>query len=101
MGYTAIPLADTPAQSMALRLDGQPLRLTVRWSPTSATWLATLEAPPGSPIVTSRRLAVDEPLLGAAPSTFRGDFWLRSTDGTDAEPDEHAWGGSHTLIYQP
>ena len=100
MAATVIPLEDVPAQRLSIALGGQLVRLSVRWQASSETWTASLEHPPATPIVTGRRIALDEPLLGSAPSAFTGELWCRAIEGEE-EPGLHAWGNTHRLEYLP
>ena len=74
------------------------VRLSVTWHERSSGWYATLEYPPGTPLASNRRIALHVPILGDIPTALVGDIWCRSREND--EPGEHAWAGSHQLVFQ-
>ena len=95
-----IRLAHLPSQTIDTRLPTALARITVTWNPSATGWFASLESPPGSVIVSNRRITAGEPLLGPILSSFPGDIWCwpNAPDLMD-EPGLDAWGddGTHAL----
>ena len=100
MTRQVVPLQNVPAQRLSIRLGNQTTRLTVIWSASSEAWHITMEYPVGTPLVSGRRLALDEPVLGDVPTGFSGDIWCRSDGESEIEPGLEAWAGTHHLVYE-
>ena len=94
-----IPLLDIPRQSLNVRLAGQEVKLTVWYQPYDNAWYASLESPPATPIVTSRRLVSGGSLLSGLAVEFAGDIACVPTSPDGGEPGRNAWSTTHRLIY--
>lgn len=94
-----IPLLDdVDNQELLVRLDSVDCLLKVWWQPGDDAWYASLEAPTGTPAVTSRRVALDSPV---GPSPLPGSIYCRATGSERTEPGARPWGSTHGLFYEP
>ena len=95
-----IPLLNTPRQSLISILADQEIHLRVWWQPSDESWYASIEHPVGTPVVLGRRVLLDVPIIGTAPSVFNGDLVCRGLTDAAGEPGPEAWGNSHALVYE-
>ena len=96
-----IPLDDADRQSLIVRLAGQDCRVRVWWQPSDESWWATLEVPANTPVVRSRRLAVDTGLLDREPGILPGNVVCRSLGGRRTDPPRSAWAEqTHGLFWE-
>lgn len=91
-----IALTDDARQTFRTVLDGQSIRITAWWQPSTEAWYATLQFVGGDYIASGLRLTARSLILEDFVSDFRGCLWV---DG-DGEPGRHAWSaGSHRLLF--
>ena len=96
-----IPLLNEPRQSFTTVLAQQECLMRVWWQPLDEHWYINLEYPPGTPVVTGRRLLTDQRVIGSVASDFSGDLIVRSRSGDSSQPGVEAWTTTHGLVYAP
>ena len=97
-----IPLINTDRQSLIVRLAGQDCRVTVWWQPSDSSWWGSLEVPVNTPVVRSRRLALNSGLLDRLGGVLPGNLVLRELGGAGLEPGRDAWTRpTHSLVWEP
>ena len=97
-----IPLLDVDRQSLIVRLAGIECRIIVWWQPSDAGWWASLEVPVNTPVIRSRRLALNSGILDRITDVLPGNLVLREIGSTGAEPQRNAWARpTHALVYEP
>ena len=94
-----IPLVTADRQSLATRLGGQTVDLTVWRQPLSEAWYVTVVRD-GAPLAVGRQLAPWVRLMRVDPRAFDGDLIVISRVGHEAAAlGERAWAESHGLFY--
>lgn len=98
-----IPLLDAARQSLIVRLADRDCRIFVWWQPSDEGWWASLEVPANTPVVRSRRLAVNTGLLDRIRDVLPGNLVCRVLGGPVIDPGRQAWGtpATHGLIWEP
>ena len=97
----AIPLIDADRQSVIVRLAGVECRVSVWWQPSDSSWWGALEVPVNTPVVRSRRLAVDTGLLDRIPGKLPGNVVMRDLSAPAEEAGRNAFAsGTHALVWE-
>lgn len=97
----SVVLIDADRQSLVTRLGGQRVRLRVHWQPREEAWYCSVEYPPGTPILTGRRIVVDSDIMRGVLSGFEGRLICRRVLAGSGEPGRNAWNDTHRLVYEP
>ena len=97
-----IPLIDRPRQSLIVRLGDVDCRLSVWWQPSDGSWWAGLEAPVNTPVVRSRRLAVDTGVLDRISGVLPGNIRMRCLGEPVTEATRSGFrDNTHALVWEP
>jgi hypothetical protein len=103
MAVLQIPVTSYPDQTLSVTLEGVLITLRIRWNERATSWFMDVSDDAGEPILLSRRIMVDWPILvGAVCNDTRippGTFWAQDTSGNSIDPLADDLGTRVLLLY--
>jgi len=94
-----VPVTNDPDQIFTTTLEGQVVRVHLRWLDEGQSWFISVLKTDNTIIFSNTRLNSSTLIINLKLVDFNGDFVAVPTDTESLTPGRNAWGETHQLYF--